>query len=163
MSIDPEEIFQAIERMRDAFNRAAEADSGNAQRLFKKLSTKVEGLLDQAMDPRNQDMDPQKLFMKMLPSVMDLQMTMSQLKREAQNNPAAAGVLAQLAQDIQAEAKALLPLLGNLPGIGGALPGGFKLPGMDFGQPKEPQEPKNPPAPPKPGKPPRKPGGGFKF
>lgn len=158
MSFDPEEILKAVERIREAFNRAAEADSGSAQRTFKKLSSKIDALITQSMDPRNQDADPKKMMMKMLPQIMDLQMTMSQLKREAQNNPAAAGVLADLVRDIQDEVKTLLPMLGNIPGI----PGLPKLPGMDFGQPKD--EPKNPPAPPAP-KPPRKPGGGggFKF
>lgn len=159
MSFDPEEILKAVERIREAFNRAAEADSGSAQRTFKKLSSKIDALITQSMDPRNQDADPKKMMMKMLPQIMDLQMTMSQLKREAQSNPLAANVLADLARDIQDEVKTLLPMLGNIPGI----PGLPKLPGMDFGQPKD--TPKNPPAPPAPPKPPRKPGGGggFKF
>ncbi len=159
MSFDPEEILKAVERIREAFNRAAEADSGSAQRTFKKLSSKIDALITQSMDPRNQDADPKKMMMKMLPQIMDLQMTMSQLKREAQSNPLAANVLADLARDIQDEVKTLLPMLGNIPGI----PGLPKLPGMDFGQPKD--TPKNPPAPPAAPKPPRKPGGGggFKF
>lgn len=166
MNFDPEDILKAVERMREAFNRAAEADSGSAQRLFQKLSSKIDNLFDQAMDPRNQDLEPKKMVMKMLPSVMELQMTMSQIKREAQSNAQAAEVLDQLSREIQDEAKVLLPMLGNLPGIIGGLPGGFKLPGMDFGQPKEP--PQTPPAPPSPPKksprPPRKPGSdGFKF
>lgn len=158
MSFDPEEILKAVERIREAFNRAAEADSGASQRTFKKLASKIDGLIAQSMDPRNQDADPKKMMMKMLPQIMDLQMTMSQIKREAQNNPAAATVLADLARDIQDEIKTLLPMLGNIPGI----PGLPKLPGMDFGQPKdEPKKPTPPAAP----KPPRKPGGGggFKF
>ena len=159
MSFDPEEILKAVERIREAFNRAAEADSGSAQRTFKKLSSKIDALITQSMDPRNQDADPKKMMMKMLPQIMDLQMTMSQLKREAQSNPLAANVLADLARDIQDEVKTLLPMLGNIPGI----PGLPKLPGMDFGQPKD--TPKNPPEPPAAPKPPRKPGGGggFKF
>lgn len=159
MSFDPEEILKAVERIREAFNRAAEADSGSAQRTFKKLSSKIDALITQSMDPRNQDADPKKMMMKMLPQIMDLQMTMSQLKREAQSNPLAANVLVDLARDIQDEVKTLLPMLGNIPGI----PGLPKLPGMDFGQPKD--TPKNPPAPPAAPKPPRKPGGGggFKF
>ncbi len=85
MSFDPEEILKAVERIREAFNRAAEADSGSAQRTFKKLSSKIDALITQSMDPRNQDADPKKMMMKMLPQIMDLQMTMSQLKREAQS------------------------------------------------------------------------------
>lgn len=158
MSFDPEEILKAVERIREAFNRAAEADSGSAQRSFQKLAGKIDNLIAQSMDPRNQDSDPKKMMMKMLPQIMDLQMTMSQLKREAQSNPAAATVLADLARDIQDEMKSLLPLLGNIPGI----PGMPKFPGMDFGQPKQPPAPPKPPAPPA-RKPPKDNGDGFKF
>lgn len=154
MSFDPEEILKAVERIREAFNRAAEAESGTT--TFKKLSKKIDALIAQSMDPSNQDADPKKLMMKMLPQVMDLQMTMQQLKREAETNPAVKAVLTDLARDIQEEVKTLLPLLGNnIPGI----PGLPKIPGMDFGLPKEPPTPPAPRAP----KPPRKPGGGFKF
>lgn len=158
MSFDPEEILKAVERIREAFNRAAEADSGSSQRSFKKLAGKIDNLIAQSMDPRNQDSDPKKMMMKMLPQIMDLQMTMSQLKREAQSNPAAATVLADLARDIQDEMKSLLPMLGNIPGI----PGMPKFPGMDFGQPKQPPVPPKPPAPPA-RQPPKDNGDGFKF
>lgn len=160
MSFDPEEILKAVERIREAFNRAAEADSGNAQRLFEKLATRMDALITQGLDPRNQNMDRRKILLKMLPSLMEVKAITAQLQREIQTNSDAAAVLEQLLHDIQEEAKTVLPLLGNLPNI----PGLPKLPGMDFGQPKQP--PQEPPAPPvkKPDAPPRKRGGGkFNF
>ncbi len=158
MDFDPEEILQIVERIRDAFNRAAEADTGSSQAVFKKVAAGVDRLFVQATDPSNQGQDPQKLFMKFLPSIMQLQMAASQLKREVQNNPLAAQAYADLQSEVQEEAKALLPLLGKF----GNLPGFPKLPGMDFGQNNPPQEPPAPPAPKKkkPGKPN---GGGFSF
>jgi hypothetical protein len=152
MSFDPEELFN---RLRDVFNRAAEADSGTAQPLFQKLADKVDRLYKQATDPANQNLDRQKMMFKMAPLIMDLQLTMKQIEAEVKRNPQAAEVLAQLSSDMQQELKALM---GNIPG----LPGLPKLPGMDFGQPREPKAPPAPPAP-KRDTPPRKPGGKFKF
>ena len=113
MSFDPEELFN---RLRDVFNRAAEADSGTAQPLFQKLADKVDRLYKQATDPANQNLDRQKMMFKMAPLIMDLQLTMKQIEAEVKRNPQAAEVLAQLSSDMQQELKALM---GNIPGLPG--------------------------------------------
>ena len=118
---DPDEIFQIVERVREAFNRAADNSTGNAQRLFQRLNDKVQKLYTQATDPNNAGRDPQKQIMSMLPAMFEVQMIMSQIKREAERDPAVLQTLQTLAQEVQDEAKTLLPLIAqiipNLPGL----------------------------------------------
>lgn len=153
MNFNPDDAKRVIEYVRDAFNRAAQADSGASQRTFKKMASSIEGLSNMLEKSNGRSLDPRMIFM-----LMDLQKTATQLKEEVQNNPQAAAVFKQLMSEIQDDLKDVLPGLGNLPPI----PGLPKLPGMDFGLPKNPPKPPTPPAP-KGGKPPRKPGDGFKF
>lgn len=153
---DPDKILESFERVKEAFARAAEADTGSAKRHFVRLSDKFNNLVEQGMKLSTQDLDPKKLTLRLMPTVMDLQMTLSAIKREAQNNPAAAAAINELEDTMRQEITTLMSALDGIPGLP-------KIPGLKF----PPQAPKAPPAPPansnKPA-PKKKPGGGdFKL
>ncbi len=155
---DPTEIIEAVERIRDAFNRAAEADSGAATPYFQRLARSMEKLKEIESDPSLLDsQDPMRLVMRMLPLVMDVRTTTQRLQQLAATDPKAAATLKTLRDEVQLELQTTLPKLG---GLIGNLP---KFPGMpDLGDFNRPQPPRPAPEAPKPApapKPKRKKGG----
>lgn len=150
---DPHQLQQALYRIKDAFQRAAEAETGAAQPLFQNLSDKfntaVDSLNEIEMDEQN--LDPIKLVMKIGPMVMDLQRTQKRLIDEAGKNPAAAEALRELQETMQEEMKGLMSGIS----FGGQNPfgtsGDSDNDNIEPPAPKPAQKPKFP-KPPKPGK-----------
>jgi hypothetical protein len=162
MNFDPQELLNAVERIRDAFNRAAEADSGSATQLFKKLARSVNTLHEAAADPALAQ-NPKAAAFRLLPAIMDLQFTASRIEKEAQQNPLAAATLQTLVADVEHEVQSILPMIeGILPSLG--LP---KIPGLDLedllkrpapkADPKPESQAPKPAAKPQPAPKPRKP------
>ena len=156
---DPDKILASFERVREAFARAAAAPTGAAQPLFVRLSDKFNKAIDDAMDLATQGNDPQKIMMQILPAAMDIQFTVSAIKREGLRNPAAAEAIQELENTMRAEIAEVISQLGDIPGLP-PIPG---LPNL-----KKPTPPQQPPAnennPPviKP-QPPKKGGGSWKI
>lgn len=141
---DPDKVLESIGNLKDAFLRAADAETGSAKPLFESLSDKFNSVIEKSMDlaSTTEKPDPNKLMMQMMPAMMEIQNTVNKIRREAGNNPAAADALRQLEDDIRTEVSNML---------GGSLPG---IPGM-------PSIKKTPPKPPAPkGPKPKRPGDG---
>lgn len=162
---DPQEIIEAVERIREAFNRAAENDSGAATPYFQRLAKALERLKQIENDPSMLDIDPQRpqdimrLMMTFMPLVQDVRNSGKRIQELAQTDDKAAATLNALRQEVQAETQQLLPKLG---GLLGNLP---KFPGMpdlgDFNRDAEQPKPKPEAKPqPKQPRPPRRKGGG---
>lgn len=130
---DPDKVLESLGRLKDAFLRAADAETGRAKPLFESLSDTFNKTIDDAMDmaSRNTNPDPNKIMMQMMPAMMQLQNAVNQLRREASTNPAAAKTLQQLESDIREE-------VSNM--MGGAIPG---MPSIKKTPPKPPA-PKGP-------------------
>jgi hypothetical protein len=141
---DPEKVLESIGNLKDAFLRAADAETGSAKPLFESLSDKFNSVIEKSMDlaATSQKPDPNKLMMQMMPAMMEIQRTVEKIRREASSNAAAAQTLSQLEDDIRTE-------ISNI--MGGSLPG---IPGM-------PSIKKTPPKPPaSKGPKPKRPGDG---
>ena len=147
---DPEKALEAIERIKDAFQRAADNDTSAAQPHFVKLSQTFNKMADKAMELGNQTNDPNRLIMSLLPTMMQLKTTLTSIQQEAQRDPVAAATLDTLRGDIQVEVKGLLGGLGNM---------GFNFPNFPGFPGVPPMDP--PDAPPSlPPRKPKKPGNG---
>jgi ABC-type transporter Mla subunit MlaD len=142
---DPDKVLQSIDNLKNAFLRAADAQTGPAKPLFESLSDKFNSVVEKSMDlgASADTPDINKLMRQMMPAMMDIQSTVNQIRRQAASNPAAAQTLHQLEDDIRTE-------ISNM--LGGALPG---IPGL----PSIKKTPPKPPAPPK-GPKPKRPGDG---
>jgi hypothetical protein len=129
---DPNDILEALERLKDVFARAASADTGSAQPLFQKLSDTFNKAVDAATDlqENNPDMHPQQAMMQLMPMLMQVQTSVQRLEQAARTNPAAAQALQELKGDLQNETRSLM---GGLPGFPGTA------------APKQPPRPPRPP------------------
>ena len=172
---DPEKVLQALDDLKAAFQRAADADTGAAQPLFQSLSDTFNKVIEDGMNAAASDPNPNpgKIMRQMMPVMLELKTTLEQIQRLAQKDPRVQEAMDDLSGTIQ---KSVTDLLGgSLPGIGGlGFPGGFPggLPGGNPGKnrptfdedaPPAPKAPK-PPLPPAPKIKPRKPGNGdFNF
>ncbi|HCS22823.1 MAG TPA: hypothetical protein DIW20_03660, partial [Rhodospirillaceae bacterium] len=107
---DPDAVKEAMNRLKDVFARAAAADTGSAQPLFQKLSDTFNKAVDSAQDLQNQnpDMDPRQAMAQLMPTLMQVQMSMSRIQQAARTNPAAAEALQELMTDMRSEMSALL-------------------------------------------------------
>lgn len=130
---DPNQVFETLERLKDAFARAASVDTGSAQPLFQKLSDSFGKAVDAAIDlqKNNPGLPPQQAMMQLMPTLMQVQTSVQRIEQAARTNPDAAQTLQELKGELQTEMRALM---GGMPGFPGA-------------------GPKQPPAPPKPPKP----------
>ncbi len=158
---DPEKIEQAVYRLKDAFQRAADAETGAAQPSFQRLSDAFNKLIDDSQSIDLDGGDPMKAIMKLMPTIMDFQSSMSKVRRAGQTNPAAAEAMRELEETLKEEGKGIMDMIGG--SLGGL--GGFGFPGSqpnaqdndddDIAPPvKKPEAPKRP----------RKPGNGdFKL
>ncbi len=114
---DPDQVLESLDRLKDAFQRAAAAETGSAKPLFVSLSNSFNKTIDNAMDmaAKTTNPDPNKIMMQMMPAMMQLQNSVNQLRREAATNPAAAQTLQQLESDIREEVSSLMG--GSMPGM----------------------------------------------
>ena len=147
--IDPEKAFNAFENIRKAFLEAASADTGTAQPLFQSLSDKFNKMVDDVMEMGALDpnISPSKIMFKMMPVIMDVQKTASQIQRLAQTDERVADTMSTLANTIKNEITGILPAGGlggfNLPGLGG-LGGGGSTPAAEDKPNIHPKKPKKP-------------------
>lgn len=162
---DPEKVLQALDNLKAAFQKAADADTGAAQPLFQNLSDKFNQVIDDGMNLAASDPNPNpnKIMMKLMPVMLELKTTLEKIQRLAQTDSRVADTMEELGQTIQGEVQ---NIMGGIPGIGGFGMGG------PFGAPKNRptfDQDDTPPAPPKPRIPkiqpkPKKPGDGdFNF
>ena len=150
---DPDKALKAFDNIKEAFAKAASADTGKAQPLFQSLSDKFNKMMDDIIEIASNDPNPnpQKIMFKMMPVMISVQQTATQLQRLAQTDSRVADTMAELQDSIKTEIQALIP---------GGLPGGFNLPGA--GNSNRPQQDNKPAAPKFPR--PKKPGSGnFDF
>ncbi len=167
---DPEKVLQALDNLKAAFQKAADADTGAAQPLFQTLSDKFNQVIDDGMNLAASDPNPNpnKIMMKLMPVMLELKRTLEKIQTLAQSDDKVADTMQELGQSIQDELKSIMG--GSLPGIGGmGFPGGFGG-GLPGGLPKNrptfdnDDEPPAPPAPkpkiPKIQPKPKKPGNG---
>lgn len=133
---DPDKVLESIGNLKDAFLRAADAETGSAKPLFESLSDRFNSVIEKSMDLASQSEkpDPNKMMMQMMPAMMEIQTTVNKIRRDAGNNPAAAETLRQLEEDIRTEVSNML---------GGALPGMPGIPSIKKAPPKPPA-PKGP-------------------
>lgn len=132
---DPDKVLESIVNLKDAFLRAADAETGRAKPMFESLSDKFNKLIDDSMDAAStsQSMDPNKIMMKMMPAMMEIQGAVNSIRREAAQNPAAAQTLQALEDDIRTEISSIM---------GGAIPG---MPSIkNTPKPPKPPAPKGP-------------------
>lgn len=167
---DPEKIQQAIFRLKDAFQRAADADTGSSQPAFQNLNDKFNDIveLQESLDldglAGGGTPDFAKLAetaMKAISTISGFNKAMNDVRREAQSNPSAAIAWEELQDALKEEGK---ELSGGLSFPGGGFPGGG-FPGP-FGRNDDGANDDNIDDTPKPPKPkgPKKPGnGGFKL
>lgn len=132
---DPDKVIEAMEKLTEAFERAAAADTGAHQPLFQQLSDTFNEVTERAMDMGASQMPPEVILQQLTPVILQMQFAVEQIKSVARSNPAIADTLQTLESDIQDAMSGLIPGLGKAP--------------------KKPQ-------PPKPPKPPRR-GGGQTF
>ena len=62
---DPEKVLEAFERLKGALRKAAEADTGEAQPLFQKLSDTLEKVIDDSISMGAEDRDPMEIMKSM--------------------------------------------------------------------------------------------------
>ena len=163
---DPDKAIQALDNIKAAFAAAAAAPTGAAQPLFQSLSDKFNFMLDTVIDMAQNDPNPnpQKIMMKLAPTMFALKMTAEKLQVAAQNDPRVADTLSELMTTVKNEITGIIPQGFSLPG--------FNLPSAGDNN-KPPAGPKTEtPKPPMPKGPklgedkpkPKKPGGGsFDF
>ncbi|MDY0008864.1 MAG: hypothetical protein RBS08_04090 [Bdellovibrionales bacterium] len=133
---DPNDVIETMQRLKDAFAKAASANTGSAQPLFQTLSDSFAKAVDAALDlqQNNPGIKPQQAMMQLMPTLMQVQGAVQRLEQAARTNPAAAEALSELKNDMQTEMRGLL---GGMPGFPGA---GQKPPSV-------PPKPPKPPAP----------------
>lgn len=158
---DPEKVLQSLENLKAAFLKAADADTGAAQPLFQSLSDKFNKVIDDGMDLASSDPNPNpnKIMMKLMPAMMDLQKTVQKIQQVAKTDSNAAEALAELEGSIKAEVQSLL---GGMPGIGFPGAPGKNRPTFDGDDEKPSIKPPKPPASPAP-KPKKPNSGNFDF
>ncbi len=158
---DPDKAIQALDNIKAAFAAAAAAPTGAAQPLFQSLSDKFNFMLNTVIDIAQNDPNPnpQKIMMKLAPTMFSLKMTAEKLQTAAQNDPRVADTLSELMNTVKTE-------------ITGIIPPGFSLPGFNLPSAGDNNKPPAPPKPPMPKGPklgedkpkPKKPGpGSFDF
>ncbi len=147
---DPDDVLKSMERLKDIFDKAANADTGSAQPLFQKLRDGFNKAADDALRLQNSgaEIDPRQAMMQMMPALMQIKSTVVRIQQAARSNPAAAEALQEMMSDMRAE---ISSLMGGMPGFPGA-------------GPSTPPKPPAPPAPPKgPAPKPRGPGRGGTY
>lgn len=132
---DPDDVLKAMERLKEIFDKAADANTGSAQPLFQKLRDSFNKAADDAMKLQNsgEELDPRQAMMKMMPALMQIQSNVVRIQQAARTNPAAAEALQEMMNDMRTE---ISSLMGGMPGFPGA-------------GPSTPPTPPKPPAPPK--------------
>lgn len=164
---DPEKVLQALDNLKAAFQKAADADTGAAQPLFQTLSDKFNQVIDDGMNLAASDPNPNpnKIMMKLMPVMLELKKTLEKIQTLAASDNRVADAMQDLGESIQKE---VTNIMGGIPGIGFPGAGGFGGPKNrpTFDQDDEP--PAAPPKPPipkiQPRKTPKKPGNGdFEF
>jgi hypothetical protein len=166
---DPEKVLQALEDLKAAFQKAADADT-TAQPLFQSLSDTFNKVIDEGMNLSSSDPNPNpgKILRKLMPTMLELKTTLEQIQRAASRDSKVAETMDELGGSIQ---NAVQGLMGGMPGLGfpgmGFPGGGFPAPGgrptFDDDEPAAPL-PKPKPRPPVIKPKPKKPGAGdFDF
>lgn len=143
--IDPEKAMKAFDNIKNAFLEAAAADNA-AQPLFQSLSDKFNKMVEDVMEMAStgEDISPSKIMFKMMPVIMDVQRTASQIAKLAQTDDQVAETLQGLSDTIRREVSNIMPA-GGLPGFPGMpSPGGFDDETPPPNKPKKPQPPKKP-------------------
>lgn len=157
---DPEQLFQAMDRLKDAFAAAADNSTGAAKPAFTKLSdsfnrlTGVAGTLDLGGLTQG-GMPDLGALMQAVGAFKGFHSAFNEVQTLARTDAAAAATFAELTAAVKAEGQNLGGgLLGGLGGIGG----------LDdiFGKPGDAPEAEETPAP-KPRKPKKPKGGDFKL
>lgn len=159
---DPEKVLQALDNLKAAFQKAADADTGAAQPLFQNLSDKFNKVIDDGMNLAASDPNPNpnKIMMKLMPVMLELKTTLEKIQRIAQTDDKVADTMAELGNSIQTEVQ---NIMGGIPGIGGANPFGApkNRPTFDNDNDDTPPAPSQPkPKAPKIQPKPKKPGNG---
>jgi hypothetical protein len=163
---DPEKVLQALDNLKAAFQKAADADTGAAQPLFQTLSDKFNQVIDDGMNLAASDPNPNpnKIMMKLMPVMLELKKTLEKIQTIAQTDSRVADAMQDLGESIQKE---VTNIMGGIPGIGFPGAGGFGGPKNrpTFDQDDQPPAPPKPPIPKiQPRKTPKKPGNGdFEF
>jgi hypothetical protein len=163
---DPEKVLQALDNLKAAFQKAADADTGAAQPLFQTLSDKFNQVIDDGMNLAASDPNPNpnKIMMKLMPVMLELKKTLEKIQTIAQTDSRVADAMQDLGESIQKE---VTNIMGGIPGIGFPGAGGFGAPKNrpTFDQDDTPPAPPKPPIPKiQPRKTPKKPGNGdFEF
>lgn len=154
--VDPEKALKAFENIKNAFLEAASAET-SAQPLFQSLSDKFNKMVEDVMEMAATDSNPSpsKIMFKMMPVIMDVQRTASQIAQLAQTDEKVAETLQTLSDTIKGEISNIMPAGGlggfGIPGFPGSQPGG--LDGDDLPPPSKPNIHPKKPGPKKPGKP----------
>jgi len=154
--IDPEKALKAFDNIRNAFLEAAAADTA-AQPLFQSLSDKFNKMVEDVMEMAATEANPSpsKIMFKMMPVIMDVQRTATQIAKLAQTDSQVADTLQTLSDSIKREVTSIMPA-GGLPGFPG-MPDPGVFGGDDTPPPSKPNiHPKKP-------QPPKKPGGPGNF
>ncbi|MEZ0226519.1 MAG: hypothetical protein ACAH83_18325 [Alphaproteobacteria bacterium] len=163
---DPEKVLQALDNLKAAFQKAADADTGAAQPLFQTLSDKFNQVIDDGMNLAASDPNPNpnKIMMKLMPVMLELKKTLEKIQTIAATDSRVADAMEELGQSIQKE---VTNIMGGIPGVGFPGAGGFGGPKNrpTFDQDDAPPAPPKPPIPKiQPRKTPKKPGNGdFEF
>jgi hypothetical protein len=152
-NFDPDKAFKFIEDIKAAYAKAADAETGNAKPAFAALERNFNNMLNDAMNASEDEGTPdyKKIAMKMLPSMIGLQMAFNQTAVAAKTNPAAAAALDAFKEDIKAATQNLI--------------GGFNLPFPGLGSSRNDNEPPKPAKPDPKKYPPKRPrnGGSLDF
>jgi len=127
-------FLEVFERLKDIFQRAAQAPTGTAQPLFQELSDIFCNAIDDAAHLAM--VDRRAALQQLFVALQEIQPVIVSLERAAQTNPAAEKTLRQVEADLQTEL-------------------------MRAGDRQRAAENKKPQAPQKPKKPYRPPGGDF--
>ncbi|TAL39618.1 MAG: hypothetical protein EPN97_02015 [Alphaproteobacteria bacterium] len=163
---DPEKVLQALDNLKAAFQKAADADTGAAQPLFQTLSDKFNQVIDDGMNLAASDPNPNpnKIMMKLMPVMLELKKTLEKIQTLAATDSRVADAMQDLGESIQKE---VTNIMGGIPGMGFPGAGGFGGPKNrpTFDQDDKPPVPPKPPIPKiQPRKTPKKPGNGdFEF
>lgn len=105
---DPEQIKQTLFRLKDVFQRAADAPTGDAQPHFERLSRGFSRAVDGVLSAVEQKKSPQSIVLSLAPALIDMQMAQAALEREIDINPAVAPVIQQLVEEVKAESASLM-------------------------------------------------------
>jgi hypothetical protein len=148
MPPDPEKVMEALARLKDVFQQAADDSRGAAKPLFEKLSDTFNRTIDKTMDIAQKQQgapDMRSVMMSLTPALIEFQSTVTKIQKLARTDADAAESLRIMEAAFRQEIESLLG--GNfggpapsLPPVTSKPPAPPRTPAIKIIRPKKPDE-----------------------